>query len=46
MLVFVSVVFLGGAILAFVYSVQSGEADHADRLAVLPLQTEEGKERE
>jgi cbb3-type cytochrome oxidase maturation protein len=37
MLVFVSIVFLFGAIFAFAYSVKSGEADHADRLALMPL---------
>ena len=38
LLVFVSVMFLFGAIFAFAYSVKSGEADHADRLALMPLQ--------
>jgi nitrogen fixation-related uncharacterized protein len=37
MLIFVSVVFFVGAILSFIYSVRSGEADHADRLALMPF---------
>lgn len=37
LLVFISVMFLGGALLSFAYSVRSGEADHADRLALMPF---------
>lgn len=40
MLVFISVVFLGAAVLAFAYSVKSGEADHADRLSLMPFNKE------
>lgn len=43
MLIFISFVFMVGAILAFVYSVKSGEADHADRLALMPFREEEKK---
>jgi cbb3-type cytochrome oxidase maturation protein len=47
LLIFVSVIFFGGAVLSFVYSVKSGEADHADRLALLPFRdpSTEPKER-
>lgn len=37
MLVFISLVFLAIGLLAFSYSVKSGEIDHAERLAQLPL---------
>jgi cbb3-type cytochrome oxidase maturation protein len=42
MLVFVSMVFLAGALLAFAYSVKNGEADHADRLSQMPLCSPDG----
>lgn len=40
LLVFVSLMIVAGAILAFAWSVKEHEQDHADRLSLMPLEDE------
>lgn len=40
LLIFISVVLVGAAVACFVWTVRQGTFDHADRLALLPLEDE------
>lgn len=42
LLLFVGVVFVVGVSIAFVWTAKSGTFDHGERLALLPLQSDEG----
>ncbi|MBI5542565.1 MAG: cbb3-type cytochrome oxidase assembly protein CcoS [Deltaproteobacteria bacterium] len=42
---FISLVLVGLALLSFLYSVRSGDQDHAERLSLLPLETDEPPEK-
>ncbi|MEZ4820383.1 MAG: cbb3-type cytochrome oxidase assembly protein CcoS [Bdellovibrionota bacterium] len=41
LLIFVSVVFVIGAVLLFVYAVQNEDFDHIEELSLLPLEEDE-----
>lgn len=42
LLLFVGVVFVVGVSIAFVWTAKSGTFDHGERLALLPLESDEG----
>ncbi len=42
--VFVSLVLVAGSIVLFVYSWRQGDFDHADRLALRPIEKDDGHE--
>ena len=41
-LVFVSLVMVGGAILLFLHGIKGGDFEHGDRLSLLPLEPDAG----
>lgn len=43
---FVSLVLAGGAIAFFIWSIRTGSHEHADRLALLPIDSDEPSEDE